>query len=260
MTGILSTLLSVAMVVAPTAGYFDQIRIISRKKTSLGFNSATCAILLFSNILRIFFWLGKRFDITLLFQSITMIVAVTCLLYTVVKYRPIVPFNPLVRHTSNTSISSDEDDIISIGQQVEYKWYQRSFWAWDHFLDYFNCLLVYTTLVAILYVLFHQNTEFVEALGFLSLGVESTLPVPQILTNFKHRNTDGFSWLILASWFLGDGFKAFYFLYTQSPLQFVVCAVIQLCFDTIAVGQCIVFSSPTLKKFFGVQEYYETIA
>ncbi|CAO3662612.1 unnamed protein product [Rhizopus stolonifer] len=189
-----------------------------------------------------------------------MITAMMCLLYAVIKYKPIVPFNPLIRHASNTSISSDEDDIISVGQQAEYKWYQRSFWAWDYFLDYVNCLLAYTTLISISYVLFHQHVEFIEALGFLSLGIESTLPVPQILTNFKHRNTDGFSWVILASWFLGDGFKAFYFLYTQSPLQFVVCAVIQLCFDIVVVGQVVVFSSPALKKCFGIREHYETIA
>lgn len=129
-----------------------------------------------------------------------MITAMMCLLYTVIKYKPIVPFNPLIRHASNSSISSDEDDIISVGQQAEYKWYQRSFWAWDYFLDYVNCLLAYTTLISISYVFFHQHVKFIEALGFLSLGIESTLPVPQILTNFKHRNTDGFSWVILASW------------------------------------------------------------
>ncbi|KAG1049591.1 hypothetical protein G6F46_000186 [Rhizopus delemar] len=249
------------MVVAPTLGYFDQIRIISQKKTSLGFNSATCAILLFSNILRIFFWLGKRFDVTLLFQSIAMLTAMILLLYTVIKYKPIVPFNPLIRQDSNTSsISSLDDDVLSVGQHIEYKWYQRSFWAWDHFLDYVNCLLVYITIISILYILFHQHSEFIEALGFLSLGIESTLPVPQILTNFKHRNTDGFSWLILASWFLGDGFKAFYFFYTQSPLQFVICAIVQLCFDTVVVVQFIIFSSPTLKKSLGIREHYEPIA
>lgn len=130
-----------------------------------------------------------------------MLTAMTLLLYTVIKYKPIVPFNPLIRQDSNTSsISSLDDDVLSIGQNIEYKWYQRSFWAWDHFLDYVNCLLVYITIISILYILFHQHSEFIEALGFLSLGIESTLPVPQILTNFKHRNTDGFSWLILASW------------------------------------------------------------
>ncbi|RCH99366.1 hypothetical protein CU097_013233 [Rhizopus azygosporus] len=255
MSDILNTLLSIAMIFAPTLGYFDQIRMIVKKKTSLGFNSVTCAILLFSNILRIFFWLGKRFDMTLLFQSIAMITAMLLLLYTVIRYKPIASFNPLTRVDSSSSISFIEDeDIIEVDHQ------KSSFWAWDHFLDYFNCLLAYTTLIALLYLIFHQYSAFIEALGFLSLGIESTLPVPQILTNLKHKNVDGFSWVILASWFLGDGFKAFYFLYTQSPIQFVVCAILQLSFDTIIVGQFLIYSSPILKKWLGIQDNYESIA
>jgi preprotein translocase subunit SecY len=50
---------------------------------------------------------------------------------------------------------------------------------------------------------------------------------------------------------LGDGFKAFYFLYQKSPIQFVVCAIIQLIFDTVIVVQFIVFSS-YIKKLFGI--------
>ncbi|KAF1797996.1 PQ loop repeat-domain-containing protein [Mucor lusitanicus] len=258
MSEIADIILSAIMVVAPTVGYFDQYRIIVKNKTSLGFNSVTCAILCFANILRLFFWLGKRFDNTLLFQSIAMLTAMLALLQIVVKYKPHdLPFTPLIRHDSASSYSSSNSSNSShhhgaaIEQRIELKWYQRTFWDWDYFVDYVNCLLLFTSVVGILYVFLHGHEWFIEALGFLSLGIESTLPLPQLLTNFKNRSVDGFSLLILASWFLGDSFKAFYFFYQHSPIQFVACAIIQLTFDTIIVFQFILFSS-YVKKLLGI--------
>lgn len=147
---------------------------------------------------------GKRFDVTLLFQSIIMILAILLLLEIVIRYKPLnVPFAPLIRHNSSdsySSTSSSSQRIAAVEETLELKWYQRTFWDWDHFLDYVNCLLGYTTIVGILYIFFHEKSWFIEGLGFLSLGIESTLPLPQCLTNFKHRNTDGFSILILGSW------------------------------------------------------------
>ncbi|KAI7888910.1 uncharacterized protein EV154DRAFT_565941 [Mucor mucedo] len=242
MSDIADKLLSAVMVVAPTIGYFDQYRIIYKSKTSLGFNSVTCAILCFAK-------LGKRFDITLLFQSIAMLVSMLVLLEIVIRYKPKdIAFETLI---DNDDDDSESDHHIAF-QRVEKRWYERTFWGWDNYLDYVNCLLMFTSVIGVLYIFLHPYSMFIEALGFLSLGLESTLPVPQLLTNFKHRNTDGFSLLILASWFLGDGFKAFYFFYNHSPIQFVACALIQLSFDTIIVFQLILFS-PRVKKWLGIE-------
>lgn len=128
-----------------------------------------------------------------------MLTAILTLLELVIRYKPHdVPFAPLIRHDSMSSASSVEEAVIE--RRLELKWYQRQFWDWDHFLDYVNCLLAFTSIVGILYVCLHQYGLFIEILGFLSLGIESTLPLPQVLTNYKHKNTDGFSILILASW------------------------------------------------------------
>lgn len=135
-----------------------------------------------------------------------MLISMLTLLQLVVKYKPHdLPFTPLIRHDSVSSSSSSNSSHSShhgavIEQRIELKWYQRTFWDWDHFFDYVNCLLVFTSIVGILYIFLHDYSWFIEALGFLSLGIESTLPVPQLLTNFKHKSVDGFSLLILASW------------------------------------------------------------
>ncbi|KAI8989565.1 hypothetical protein BDB01DRAFT_548220 [Pilobolus umbonatus] len=197
-----------------------------------------------------------RFDTTLLLQSIAMLTAILLLLHIVIKYKPKdLPFTPLIRNNSSSSYSSISDSSITsdtglteIAQKVELKWYQRTFWDWDHFRDYVGCLSAFAAVVGVFYLLLHQYQIFISILGFLSLGIESTLPVPQLLTNFKYRNTSGFSLVILGTWFLGDSFKAFYFFYNDSPVQFVVCAIIQLSFDTMIVLQFIVFSNPVKKR------------
>ncbi|KAG0170199.1 hypothetical protein DFQ28_002401 [Apophysomyces sp. BC1034] len=240
-----SLALSTAMVLAPVVGYIDQYFIIRRTQSSAGFNSKTCAILLFANILRIYFWLGKRFDTTLLIQAIVMIVAQLALLHTVVRFRQ--------EEGQSTEYSplrdDDDDDELQEGHErtkSKRLLQRRLFWNWPHYLDYINALLAFTTIVGLLYLGLHRYQTFVELLGALSLGIESTLPLPQCLSNFARRSTDGFSLLVLGSW-VG------YFIYTGAPLQFDICGAIQLTVDTVIVFQFILFST-RVKKWLGMTQ------
>ncbi|KAJ8660612.1 hypothetical protein O0I10_003660 [Lichtheimia ornata] len=228
-------LLSAAMAIGPALGYIDQYFIIKRQQSSSGFNPVTCAILLFSNIVRIFFWFGKRFDTTLLIQSAVMIITQSILLETVVRHR---------------TPEKHESEPLKDQEQRRLRWYD-TFWQWPHYLDYVNCLLGFTTVVGVAYVLLGKLPWFVEALGIISLGIESTLPLPQCISNFKTRSTAGFSLIVLATWFLGDAFKLFYFIYTNAPLQFDLCGAIQLSIDSLIVMQSILFSTK-VKTWLGI--------
>ncbi|ORX55670.1 hypothetical protein DM01DRAFT_1024563 [Hesseltinella vesiculosa] len=216
-----SVLLSIAMVIGPVVGYFDQVRLIVQSKSSAGFNRTTCAILLFANILRIFFWFGKRFDMTLLLQSIVMILAQLGLLAIVVRYRQKGVYANLGEF-SPSSLSLDEQLEAELEQQdglppqlsrdslgdddrplhtlpFVRRWIVK-FWSWDRYLDYVNFLLFFTTFVGLLYLIFHSSSVFIEILGMLSLGIESTLPLPQCISNVQRKSTEGFSHLVLATW------------------------------------------------------------
>ncbi|CAG8468313.1 8398_t:CDS:2, partial [Diversispora eburnea] len=81
----------------------------------------------------------------------------------------------------------------------------------------------------------------VETLGILALGTEATLPIPQAWQNFQFKSVSGFSPLILITWFGGDSFKTFYYISTGSPLQFIICGIIQLTVDSIIVLQFIIY-------------------
>ncbi|KAI9356931.1 PQ loop repeat-domain-containing protein [Pilaira anomala] len=153
---------------------------------------------------------------------------------------------------SSFSSSSIEEELIAEENGVirgTKPWWRQRFWSWDHYLDYINCLLGFTTFIAFLYMLLRQYPAFIETLGALSLGIESTLPLPQCISNYKNKSTSGFSLIVLGSWFLGDGFKLFYFIFTKAPLQFIICGAIQLSVDSLIVMQFILYSTFIKNKF-----------
>lgn len=58
----------------PVYAYWSQLKLIREQKSIGSFSIYVCAILLISNILRVFFWLTKGFALNLLFQSIFIII------------------------------------------------------------------------------------------------------------------------------------------------------------------------------------------
>lgn len=153
------------------------------------------------------FRIGKRFELTLLFQSIAMIITMLILLEIVVRYQHdqsfAVLYSELRSSFSSNSIEEDlraEENGLGLQRHSLKRSWRMPFWSWDHYLDYINCLLAFTTIIAFLYLMLRQHSAFIEILGALSLGIESTLPLPQCISNFKQRSTSGFSLLVLASW------------------------------------------------------------
>ncbi len=67
---IVGFIINLGVVFGPAIGYITQSIKFKRKGTSLGFCLSMCMKILLSNIFRIYFWFGKRFNIFLLFQSL----------------------------------------------------------------------------------------------------------------------------------------------------------------------------------------------
>ncbi|TFL01931.1 hypothetical protein BDV98DRAFT_612237 [Pterulicium gracile] len=193
----LSTLASVGMAVGPPLVYADQAVSIIRKRDSTGFSRDVCAILLLANITRCFFWLGEHFELALLIQSVLMILAQLALLYICTAYPP--KYSPETLGTSTRPFQ---------------------FWQWSTYTQYIEFLAGFTLCSAILFLIFGRSDIYVAILGFVALGLESTLPIPQLLSNFKQRSLYGFRMSTLLGWVGGDAFKTVYFFLKENPLQF----------------------------------------
>lgn len=75
------------MVFGPVVGYIPQYKLIKESKSLGNFSIDVCAILLLSNILRLFYWYAARFSVALLLQALLMIVAQILLLRLCVRVK-----------------------------------------------------------------------------------------------------------------------------------------------------------------------------
>ncbi|KAK3810855.1 MAG: hypothetical protein J3Q66DRAFT_350364 [Benniella sp.] len=256
--------LDVGMVIGPVTGYIHQYYTIFMMKSSLGFSSATCGVLLVANITRIFFWLGDPFELPLLYQSILMITVQLLLLEICVRYYPkSEPSLPMpVSHptsgasrnksTSNTTsnmTSLGTDDVLSRASRRGGGWFRDhatrwsiEFWNWPTIWPYFTFIAIYTSCLALAMYLIGKKTFFVECLGFLALGIEATVPMPQAFQNYRAKSTEGFAPSILLMWVIGDSVKLYYFISEEAKFQFVGCGAIQLCIDCVIIVQTVIYS------------------
>ncbi|KAG8994606.1 hypothetical protein FRB94_012655 [Tulasnella sp. JGI-2019a] len=217
----MSTVASVGMAIGPPLVYADQAISIIKRKDSKGFSQDVCAILLIANIMRCFFWLGDRFELALLIQSLCMILAQLGLLFICVKYRP---------KASPESLGGPSSRPFG-------------FWQWTYYAPYLEFLAALILVLTIAVLIFGRMEWFVWGLGFVALGLESTLPLPQLYSNYNNKTLYGFETITLMGWVGGDAYKTVYFFILHSPLQFKVCGAFQLATDLVIVGQRIVYGN-----------------
>ena len=75
------------MIFCPIIGYVSQYKITKNSNSVGNFSTDVCAILLTSNILRLFYWYSDRFSMALLFQAVVMIVMQLLLLHLCIRVR-----------------------------------------------------------------------------------------------------------------------------------------------------------------------------
>ncbi|XP_027887851.1 PQ-loop repeat-containing protein 1 isoform X2 [Xiphophorus couchianus] len=218
---LLSLLASVVMVFGGALPYIPQYQEIQRSSNTEGFSTRVCLVLLVANILRIFFWIGKQFEVTLLLQSVVMILTMFAMLHLCCSV-----------HSSNR-VSTKQHRLTDLDV--------RYFWKWSAFEDYLLFCLGFAALCAVLTLLLLDSAVFVEALGSLAVTFEAMLAVPQLLQNLQNRCTRGMSVKMVLLWTVGDAFKTAYFVMNDSPAQFWVCGSVQILLDAAILLQVLLY-------------------
>ncbi|XP_048023719.1 solute carrier family 66 member 2 [Megalobrama amblycephala] len=208
---LLSWLASGVMVFGGAVPYIPQYQEIQRTNNAEGFSTRVCLVLLIANILRIFFWIGKQFELPLLLQSVVMILTMLVMLHLCCSIQ------------SSNRVSTKQHHITDLDL--------RYFWSWSSFEDYLMFCFAFMLLCAFITFLFLDWILFVEALGSLAVMFEAMLGLPQLLQNYNNRSTRGMSVKMVLLWTAGDIFKTTYFVINESPTQFLVCGAVQILID-----------------------------
>ena len=110
---------------------------------------------------------------------------------------------------------------------------------------WFEFLLALIISLTLLQLVIGHSPTYVTIVGLLGLGIEATLPIPQFLSNYRHKSVAGFRPSVIISWLLGDIFKCSYFFLGNANVtwQFKACAIIQISFDLGIAVQFFVYGN-----------------
>lgn len=232
------------IIVSPITSYADQTYSIYRNKCSAGFSLDIPLIMLVASILRIFYYFGAKFDISLLIQSIIMIMIQLVLLKVALDYRPL---------TSKGNISAMPFAATREREVIFPRPY--NFWQWRSPKPYWKSILFLLITLIVMELLLSPISSlysfYSASIGIISLSVEAILPLPQILSNYRSQSCKGFRMSVLASWLVGDLLKMFWFFMATNeiPWTFKLCGIFQMCCDLFLGLQYWIYKERKYDKF-----------
>ncbi|KAI6825874.1 hypothetical protein KC340_g10122 [Hortaea werneckii] len=228
------------IVTSPVTSYADQIWSIHKNRSSAGFSLDIPLIMLLSSITKLFYWFGAHYDTPLLIQALVMCVVQVVLLHVALQNRPPVG----AQHGLNQPFAGAKEGPEGLLVHRPY-----DFWQWRNRRPYWNFLAYYTAALAILQLLIGPNETYVQIQGFVALGVEAILPIPQILENHRLRSSKGFRVSVLVNWLIGDAFKMTYFFMSEGgiPWAFKLCGMFQAACDCYLGVQYWMYEQGTLR-------------
>ena len=208
--------LDIGFVVLPLVGYIHQYMKIKCLKSTEGFSKYVSFILIMAYIIRIFFWIGHHFEITILINAIFGVIMQLLLLQICVKY----------------------DKKLQRNQHITRLLNLKEFWNWPFFYDYFFFTTFITTLLGFISsIIGYDNKTYIFILGVLTSMIEAFLDIPQIYELYISKNPHTISYLLIFGWLCGDIFKVSYYCSRNTPIQLIVCALFQLSTDFIVIYQ-----------------------
>ncbi|KAI4602064.1 hypothetical protein KJ359_010930 [Pestalotiopsis sp. 9143b] len=217
----------VFLISSPIISYTDQAMSMHKKRSSAGFSLDIPLIMLVACIFRVFYWFGSRYDNALLIQAFVNIFMQVILLKIALETRP----PPSTR-------GGDSNFLLAGAKEGFMEWKRPyNFWQWRSPKPYWQFLLYLfiglTVLELIVAPMQSLYPTYWSLLGIIGLGVEATLPLPQLLANYRSKSSRGFRVSLLASWILGDALKMYWFFTstTEIPWSFKICGMFQAACD-----------------------------
>jgi uncharacterized protein with PQ loop repeat len=230
-----------AMVAAPLITYFFQIHKFNKTKSSKGFSKFICFLLFMGNIFRIFFWFGTHFKITLLYQSLGIVIFQIILIHLCIKYQENPIQKSLLPGTSqNEVVLSSEKPLLYYLLHWKSTFDIKNIWRWRIEIEYYKFMFFVIASLFFLCQVFKNSKIFFHSIGVMSAFFEALCCVPQVIENYKTKNSKNVSFSMIFCWFLGDSFRLYYNLKYKAPIQMITAISVQVTLDfTVCVQLCI---------------------
>nr|XP_032813327.1 solute carrier family 66 member 2-like [Petromyzon marinus] len=216
---------SAAMVLGGAVPYLPQFLAIRRSGRTENFSLHVCLVVLTASVLRVVFWVWKRFELPLLLQSVVMIAVMMAMLHVSTR-------GGTTGGGGGSPRATDTRPRRLVALRAE------DFWRWDSFWDFATCAAVLSVAAAVASAWLCRGSPWaVEVLGAGALLCEAMLGAPQLYRIHRARSAAGMSVAMVLLWLVGDVFKTFYFVANAAPLQFRACGVTQVCMDVAILAQ-----------------------
>lgn len=218
LNAIVTSIAPVFIATSPITSYADQIYSIHKTRSSAGFSMDIPLIMLVASILKVYYWFGAHFSFSLLVQALLMITVHLLLLHVALNNRPPLPTQPFA-HASTPSPRP------------------YNFWQWRSTRPYWSFLTYFTIVLLVLHFMLSPTGLFIpytDFLGYIALAIEATLPLPQLLSNYRRKGCKGFRPSVIVNWIIGDTFKMWFFFASAAgevPWAFKACGVFQALCD-----------------------------
>lgn len=226
-------LIDLIMIIGPSIGYFLQSLTFKKKKSSKGFSKSIVLILYLTHILRVFFWIGKPFKITLLYQSLLIIIFQIYLIHLWVIYHDTSQSNK--KTTQNNQQKITQFNIYDKKELIEYllDWSDtvspNKIWNWTSEIEYYKFMwLMILILLIISGVIGIHNVYLTNIYGTISVITETATLVPQIIVSCKTKNARNLSTLMVILWLIGEIGKLVYNIKYRTPIQMIISGALQV--------------------------------
>ena len=249
-------LIDIFIVIGPSLGYLIQSLKFKKTKSSKGFSKSICLIIYMSQILRVFFWIGKPFKITLLYQSILIICFQVYLIYLWILYHDIKPKNNINKNNQVNDKKEIIEYIIDWSDTIS----PNKIWNWTSTIEYYKFMLfIILILLIICGVVGIHNPILVNIMGTISFITEASTLLPQIVVSCKKKNASNLSMTMVALWSLGECCKFIYNIIYKTPIQMILSGGVQIFLDFFCLFQIICYrnSNPHYRT---TDEINETIS
>ena len=254
-----------AMIAAPSLAYLFQIIKFNRTKSSQGFSKFICLLIFLGNLLRIFFWFGKRFKKTLLYQSIGAVFFQILLVHYFMKYQNKKLYLQDIKVPStNKQLRLEKKNNINLIKNYIAAYFSKTFkprmfslskifsiknfWNWQEEIEYYKFMTLFFIILSLLFSVFKKNNIFLQIIGSLSASFEALTCFPQIIENCRTKVTKNVSFMMIIFWLFGDSFRLCYNLYYKTPLQLKVGMGIMVLLDSIVIIQLVLYRNNDFKE------------